>query len=202
MGWNWAAAEWSFRRALDLNPTNQIAHQFYAQLLSNSLRHDEAIAEVERARTIDPLAPIMHTFAAMMYGWVDRYDAAFAAVRRSRRRLSPSGSGVRGWDPLRSDERFPSLLRRTVFLGVGTGGTMRTRVIDSADAECSVHPRSFESDQTVILLELRVRGLVPAVRRILCSSAEPATAACRSSALTIHDVFRGLPQVVEGHCEV
>ena len=58
------------------------ARQFYAQLLSNSLRHDEAIAEIERARAIDPLAPITHTFA-MMCGWADRNDAAVAAVRHA-----------------------------------------------------------------------------------------------------------------------
>jgi tetratricopeptide (TPR) repeat protein len=83
VGWDWAAAERSFLRAIDLNPNDAIAHQFYAQLLSNSLRHDEAIAEIERARAIDPLAPIMHTFAAMMYAWPGRHDAGFAAVRHA-----------------------------------------------------------------------------------------------------------------------
>jgi Tfp pilus assembly protein PilF len=83
VGWDWAAAERSFLRAIELNPNDAIAHQFYAQLLSCSLRHDEAIAEIERARTIDPLAPIMHTFAAGMYSHADRYDVAFAAVRHA-----------------------------------------------------------------------------------------------------------------------
>jgi Tfp pilus assembly protein PilF len=83
VGWDWAAAERSFLRAIDLNPNDAIAHQFYAQLLSNSLRHDEAIAEIERARAIDPLAPTMHTFAAMMYSFVGRYDVGFAAVRHA-----------------------------------------------------------------------------------------------------------------------
>ena len=83
VGWDWVAAERSFLRAIDLNPNDAIAHQFYAQLLSNSLRHDEAIAEIERARAIDPLAPTMHTFAAMMYSFVGRYDVGFAAVRHA-----------------------------------------------------------------------------------------------------------------------
>lgn len=48
VGWNWTAAERSFRRALDLNPNDEIAQMFYAPLLSDSLRHDKAIAEVER----------------------------------------------------------------------------------------------------------------------------------------------------------
>jgi Tfp pilus assembly protein PilF len=83
VGWDWAAAERSFLRAIELNPNDAIAHQFYAQLLSCSLRHDEAITEIERARAIDPLAPIMHTFAANMYSFVGRYDVAFATVRHA-----------------------------------------------------------------------------------------------------------------------
>lgn len=83
VGWDWAAAERSFLHAIDLNPNDAIAHQFYAQLLSCSLRHQEAVAEIERARAVDPLAPIMHTFAATMYSSVGRYDVAFAAVRHA-----------------------------------------------------------------------------------------------------------------------
>jgi hypothetical protein len=70
-------------------------------------------------------------------------------------------------------------------------GTMRTRVIDSADGESSVHPRSLGPDRTVILLELRVRGLVPDVCRI--PSLLAGESSLPLSALTIHDVFRGLP---------
>jgi len=83
VGWDWAAAERSFRHAIDLNPNDSIAHQFYAQLLSNSLRHEEAIAAIEKARAIDPLAPIMHTFAAMIYGLAGRHDVGFEAARHA-----------------------------------------------------------------------------------------------------------------------
>ena len=83
VGWDWVAAERSFLRAINLNPNDAIAHQFYAQLLSCSLRHDEAIAQIERARAIDPLAPIMHTFAASVYAFVGRHEVAFAAVRHA-----------------------------------------------------------------------------------------------------------------------
>ena len=59
--WNWASAERSFLRALELNPSNAIARQFYAHLLSNSLRHEEAVAEIGLACEIDPLSPVVHT---------------------------------------------------------------------------------------------------------------------------------------------
>ena len=83
VGWDWNAAERSFLRAIELNPNDAIAHQFYAQLLSNLRRYDESIAEIEQARAIDPLAPVMHTFAGMMYLAAERHGEAAAAVRHA-----------------------------------------------------------------------------------------------------------------------
>jgi TolB-like protein/Tfp pilus assembly protein PilF len=83
VGWDWAAAERSFQRAIELNSNDAIARQFYAQLLSYSLRHDEAIAEIERARAVDPLAPTMHTFAGGIFSSAGRHEAGFAAVRHA-----------------------------------------------------------------------------------------------------------------------
>jgi len=83
VGRDWVAAERSFLRAIELNPNDVVARQFYAHLLSNALRHEEAIAQIERARTIDPLAPVMHVFAAMIFAWAGRHDSGFAAARHA-----------------------------------------------------------------------------------------------------------------------
>jgi serine/threonine-protein kinase len=53
--WNWTLAEEQFRKALELDPGSAQTHAFYAHLLSNIGRHEEAIAEIKRARQIDPL---------------------------------------------------------------------------------------------------------------------------------------------------
>lgn len=53
--WNWSAAETQFKRAIELDPRNAEAHIFYAHLLSNTGRHDEALAEARLARELDPL---------------------------------------------------------------------------------------------------------------------------------------------------
>jgi serine/threonine-protein kinase len=53
--WDWAAAEKEYRRALELDPNSADTHQAYAHLLSNTGRHDAALAEIRRAREIDPL---------------------------------------------------------------------------------------------------------------------------------------------------
>ncbi|MDQ3252416.1 MAG: tetratricopeptide repeat protein, partial [Acidobacteriota bacterium] len=52
--WDWAGAEKSFRRALELNPNSVNAHQFYAPLLATLGRYPEALAEVHKARELDP----------------------------------------------------------------------------------------------------------------------------------------------------
>ena len=59
-GWDWAAAEASLRRAVDLDPNNASAHRWLGHVLSNTGQHSEALSEVARARELDP-------FAAMQY---------------------------------------------------------------------------------------------------------------------------------------
>ena len=53
--WNWAAAEAELKRAIELDPKNADAHNFYAHLLSNTGRHEEALAEAKLSRELDPL---------------------------------------------------------------------------------------------------------------------------------------------------
>ncbi len=54
--WNWEEAEKAYTRALDLNPSNALAHKGYGELLSVLGRHDDAIAEAGRALQLDPLS--------------------------------------------------------------------------------------------------------------------------------------------------
>ena len=52
--WDAPGAEQEFRRALDLNPNNAVAHHWYATYLATVGRSPEAISEIERAQTLDP----------------------------------------------------------------------------------------------------------------------------------------------------
>jgi TolB-like protein/DNA-binding winged helix-turn-helix (wHTH) protein/Tfp pilus assembly protein PilF len=83
MAWDWAAAERSYRRAIELNPNYAIAHQFYAHFLSNARRHEEAIAEIQKARAIDPLSPMMHTYAGGTFVLARRYGDALQTLRQA-----------------------------------------------------------------------------------------------------------------------
>ena len=53
--WNWAASEAELKRAIELDPKNADAHNFYAHLLSNTGRNEEALNEAKLSRELDPL---------------------------------------------------------------------------------------------------------------------------------------------------
>jgi TolB-like protein/DNA-binding SARP family transcriptional activator/Flp pilus assembly protein TadD len=53
---DWPAAEREFRRALQLAPSNALAHHWYAALLITLDRKQEALREIRRARELDPLS--------------------------------------------------------------------------------------------------------------------------------------------------
>ncbi|MEA2238501.1 MAG: eukaryotic-like serine/threonine-protein kinase [Thermoanaerobaculia bacterium] len=62
--WNWKAAESEYRQAIALRPSDALAHQWYAMLLSRLGRHDEALREITTAQSLDPLSPVVSTAAA------------------------------------------------------------------------------------------------------------------------------------------
>lgn len=52
--WDAANAEKEFRRAIDLDPNNAIAHHWYANYLLTVGRLPESLQEIERAQSLDP----------------------------------------------------------------------------------------------------------------------------------------------------
>ncbi len=68
----------SLQRAIQINPNNQNAHQWYAMALAGVGRIDDALAQIQRAREIDPL--VRHRERECRFPVVSR-----AAFRRSRR---------------------------------------------------------------------------------------------------------------------
>jgi tetratricopeptide (TPR) repeat protein len=57
--WDWTGSEREFKRALELNPNDVNAHQWYALLLATLGRLDEALSEIEQARDLAPLSKIV-----------------------------------------------------------------------------------------------------------------------------------------------
>jgi|SRR5579863_4243081 len=79
--WSWAAAEKEFQRAIELEPNNATAHQWYGYMLRAPGRFDEAIAEMKQARELDPLTPNkQQSLGATLY-LAGRYDEALQQFR-------------------------------------------------------------------------------------------------------------------------
>ena len=72
--WDWPGAEEGFRRAIELNPNYETAHQWYAEYLSGMGRHQEAIAEIRRAREINPLSLIINAVEVSVLCIAREYD--------------------------------------------------------------------------------------------------------------------------------
>ena len=62
----WPAAELEFTRAIELNPGDFTAHQWYAEYLAAMGRSDEAIRFIRKAEELAPLEPVV----AAVHGWV------------------------------------------------------------------------------------------------------------------------------------
>jgi DNA-binding winged helix-turn-helix (wHTH) protein/TolB-like protein/Flp pilus assembly protein TadD len=88
-GWDWQAAETNFLKALELDPNSAPAHAFYAHLLSNVGRHQEAVSEVRRARELDPLSLAINAMEGQILFFAGRTDEA-AKVLRATMDMDPS----------------------------------------------------------------------------------------------------------------
>ena len=80
--WDWPAAEGEFLRALQLNPGYATGRRWYAGFLSGLGRHDEAIAECQRALELDPLSLIIHTVVGDTHFYARRFDKAILYYER------------------------------------------------------------------------------------------------------------------------
>jgi len=81
--WNWAAAEPSYLRAIELDQNYAVAHHWYAQLLSILGRHDEAQKQIEMARRCDPVSATIAAFFSYVALEARRVEAAIAAGREA-----------------------------------------------------------------------------------------------------------------------
>ena len=78
--WDWATADESMQRALQLSPSLDHMHAHYAYLLALREDIDASLAEAEIARDLSPLDPIWAGFAAWLYMIPERWDEGIAAA--------------------------------------------------------------------------------------------------------------------------
>ena len=82
-GWDFAAADREFRRALELDPKWSRGHHSYGLFLTAMNRIDAAVAELKRAQELDPLSTINNAAIARPYYNARRYREAIAQSRKT-----------------------------------------------------------------------------------------------------------------------
>lgn len=81
--YDFATSEREFKHAIELNPNYATAHQWYAELLSNAGRLDEAAVEFRRGLEIEPLSiPINWDYGRFLYN-ARRYDESIAQHKKT-----------------------------------------------------------------------------------------------------------------------
>jgi serine/threonine protein kinase/Flp pilus assembly protein TadD len=81
---DWKAAEQEFKRAIEMNPSNATAHQWYAEELSSEPgRSQESIAEMKRALELDPLSMAINAWFGAILHWAGENDEAIAQLQKA-----------------------------------------------------------------------------------------------------------------------
>ena len=94
--WDWNGAHEAFARAVKLQPGSSVTHHWYAVLLSCEGRHDEAVAEAQRAESLDPLTLAMRLDVGMRLYYARRPEAAVTQLQRALE-LEPGSPTTRYW---------------------------------------------------------------------------------------------------------
>ncbi len=74
--YDWKSSERHYLTALDLNKNSPQARLFYAHLLSNLGRHEEALAQLKLARELDPISLVAQALEGQALFFAGRHDDA------------------------------------------------------------------------------------------------------------------------------
>ncbi len=80
--WDAATADREFRRAIELDPNNGIAHHWYATTLAALGRFPESLAEIERAQALDPASKSILADRGRILWVAGRHEEALALLKQ------------------------------------------------------------------------------------------------------------------------
>src|SRR5260370_4354823 len=81
--WDWPAVEREYRRALELNPNDVMAHNWYGEYLQEMGRNEEAFAQARQAMLVDPLNPASASMLGYIFYTARQYDQAIGAFQKA-----------------------------------------------------------------------------------------------------------------------
>ena len=81
--WDFAGGEAEYKKALELDPNDATAHQFYAfDIGMIGGREQEALAEINRAHQLDPLSLGISSQVGFNHIWARQYDEAIVVCKK------------------------------------------------------------------------------------------------------------------------
>jgi serine/threonine protein kinase/tetratricopeptide (TPR) repeat protein len=80
--WDLKAAERELKQAIDLSPNSAMNRMYYSWLLSNSEKHEEAIAEAIRAQELDPISSFINAFVGLAFFFPRQFDRAVEELQK------------------------------------------------------------------------------------------------------------------------
>jgi len=119
--WDWTGAEKEFKRALDLNPRNAIAHVWYGGYFEAMGRHSESIAERKRAQELDPLSLVINSELGLAFYFARDYDHAIEQFQKTLE-LEPNFSLVNEFLPAAYEQKG---MHEQAIAGFQKGMTLR-----------------------------------------------------------------------------
>ncbi len=81
--WDLTTAEAEFKRAIELNPNNVTAHQWYAICLGPMNRFDDGWQELDRALDLDPLSITIQAIAGLGHYNCRQFDEAIVQLNKT-----------------------------------------------------------------------------------------------------------------------
>jgi len=137
------AAEHAFRRAIEVEPSHVLAHQWYAILLAGMGRIEDSLREILAALSLDPLNPLLRYNVGIKYYLARDYEGAEAWFACALE-LDPS------WGPAHVVTAISRLLRGD--LDGARESLARAHEIDPDDSEAAlvgaaVHMASGELEE-------------------------------------------------------
>jgi len=163
--WDFAVAQQEFRHALELNPSYVLAHQWYAIFLSDMGRHQEAIAEIERAIQLDPLSVNVNTAAAVVFYFARQFDRAEKQAKTALE-LDPNFYPAHNWlaDTYQATNAYEAAFQeRDKMASLAGDQEMRSRIAALRRAYSAGGPKEMYREQVKQLQKTGASPLLPTV---------------------------------------
>jgi hypothetical protein len=81
--WDFAGGEAEYKKALELDPGDATAHEWYAVDIGiMGGREREALAEIERAQELEPLSPAITDYVGIIHIFARQYDQGIAICKK------------------------------------------------------------------------------------------------------------------------